>query len=283
LETEDNLIVIYTLAELKGDRSGMDRALTDAKGKPGIEDWISELEALNLASSGRLRDSREQTRHAIEVLERAGEKGNVAIHKAALAIREALFGNMPAAKQNASAALDLSKDRDTGFGAAFALALTGDSSRSQTVAEDLEKRFPEDTRVRFSYLPSIRALIALNGGDAQKAIDILRIAIPYDRAIAGTMFYGVFYPAYVRGLAYLLAHKGAEAAAEFQKILDSPGVVLGDPVGAFARFQIGKAYSLSGDKSKGKTAMQDFLKRWNGADPDSSILKQAKLELALME
>jgi eukaryotic-like serine/threonine-protein kinase len=89
-----------------------------------------------------------------------------------------------------------------------------------------------------------------------------------------------FYPAYVRGLAYLAAHQGAEAAAEFQKILGHRGIVICDPVGALAHLQLGRAYALSGDKTKTKSAYQDFLALWKEADPDIPILKQASREYA---
>jgi hypothetical protein len=169
------------------------------------------------------------------------------------------------------------------YGAAFALALAGDSSRSEELANDLEKRFPEDTSVRFNYLPTLRALFALNRGDSANAIELLQVAVPYELAIPGIAFFGFFgglYPAYVRGGALLAGRQGARAATEFQKILDRRGIVFGDPVGAMARLQLGRAFALSGDKTKAKTAYQDFLTLWKDADPDIPILRQAKAEYA---
>ena len=97
------------------------------------------------------------------------------------------------------------------------------------------------------------------------------------------MFIGIFYPIYVRGLAYLAAHQGAEAATEFQKILDGRNVVVSDPIGALAHLQLGRALVLSGDKTKAKTAYQDFLTLWKEADPDIPILKQAQAEYAKLQ
>jgi tetratricopeptide (TPR) repeat protein len=168
----------------------------------------------------------------------------------------------------------------------LALALAGDSSRAQTLADDLEKRFPEDTCVRFSYLPTLRGLLALNRSEPAKAIDLLQTALPYDLGAPRSSFHGFFgalYPAYVRGQAYLAAHQGAEAAAEFQKILDHPGVVVSDPIGALARLQLGRAYVLSGDKTRAKSAYQDFITLWKDADPDIPILRQAKAEFARLQ
>ena len=153
-------------------------------------------------------------------------------------MREALFGNVSTARQRAGDALELSKSRDVEYGAGFALALSGDSSRSQALTEDLSRRFPEDTRVQFTYAPTLRALLALNHSQPSKAVELLQTAIPYEAGSpteGGSEFLlgaGNLYPAYVRGLAYLAAHQGAEAAAEFQKILDHRGIVVSDPVGA---------------------------------------------------
>jgi len=182
--------------------------------------------------------------------------------------------------------LELSKGRDVEYGAAFALALSGDSSRSLTLAIDLERRFPEDSAVRFSYLPGLRALLALNHSEPAKAIELLQIAVPYDLGAPPSAFFGFFgalYPIYVRGAAYLAAHQGAEAAAEFQKILAHRGIVSIDPIGALAHWQLGRALAMSGDKTKAKSAYQDFLTLWKDADPDIPILKEAKAEYAKLQ
>jgi tetratricopeptide (TPR) repeat protein len=184
------------------------------------------------------------------------------------------------------AALALPRGRDVEYGAAFALALSGDSSRAQTFADDLEKRFPEDTSVRFSYLPAVRALLALNHGEPAKAIELLQIAVPYDLGAPLCNFpgfFGALYPIYVRGEAYLAARQGTEAATEFQKLLDHRGVVISDPIGALARLQLGRAFALSGDKTKAKTAYQDFLTLWKDAEPEIPILKQAKAEYSKLQ
>jgi tetratricopeptide (TPR) repeat protein len=181
------------------------------------------------------------------------------------------------------AALQLSKDREVEYGAAFALALSGGSLQSEALADDLERRFPEDTSIRFSCLPALRARLALNHGDASKAFELLQIAVPHElgvpRAGASAPF-GALYPVYVRGEAYLAARQGAEAAAEFQKVLDHRGIVATDPIGALAHLQLGRALAMSGDKIKAKAAYQAFLTLWKDADPDIPIFQQAKAEFA---
>jgi len=220
---------------------------------------------------------------AADLAQQAGQRESAALYETGAALREGLFGNALAAKRSALAALAISKDREVEFGAAFALAILGDSAHPQKLGDDLERRFGEDTSVRFAYLPELRALLALSHGEPAKAIELLRIAVPYElgtprSGIHG--FFGALYPIYVRGEAYLVAHKGAEAAAEFQKILDHRGIVISDPIGALAHLQLGRALALSEDKTKAKAAYQDFLALWKEADPDIPILKQAQAEYA---
>jgi serine/threonine protein kinase/tetratricopeptide (TPR) repeat protein len=280
------VLLRYYVAFLKGDREGMNRAAALAKGKPGAEDWMEHSEALVLARSGHLQTAAEMSRHAVDLAQQAGQRERAATYSAGKAVWEAFFGNATVARRSAMAALELSKGRDVEYGAAFALALAGDFPQSQALAHDLENRFPEDTSVQFSYLPALRGLFALSRHEPQKAMELLQVAAPYDFAVPAidfNTFFGGLYPAYVRGEAYLAARQGAAAAAEFQKILDHPGLVSADPVGAVARLQLGRALALSGDKSKARAAYQDFLSLWKDADPDVPILKQAKVEYAKIQ
>src|SRR5262249_45216545 len=147
------------------------------------------------------------------------------------------------------------------YGAALALAISGDSSRAETLADEMERQFPEDSSLRFNYLPTIRAVLALGRAEPQAALELLRIAEPHELGIppsAVSGLFGALYPIYVRGQAYLAADNGPEGAIEFQKILGNRGIVVSDPVGALARLQLGRAYAHSGDTIKAKSAYQDF-------------------------
>jgi hypothetical protein len=159
------------------------------------------------------------------------------------------------------------------------LATSGDIAGAQTLAADLGKRFPEDTAVRFNYLPTLGALFLLKGGQPLRAVELLQIAAPYELG-APAFFGGSLYPVYVRGESYLAAHRGPEAAVEFQKIIDRRGIVVSDPIGALAHLQLGRALVLAGDKAKAKAAYQDFLTLWVEADLDIPVLRQAKAEFA---
>lgn len=285
-ETPDLLLLRYHVACIKGDTAGMDRAVALARGKPGVEDWMLHAGALVAALSGHLQKARNISRGAQDMAGQAGQKETAAIYETGEAVWEGLFGNAPLARRSAIAALKLSNGRDVEYGAAFASALAGDWPRSQLLAADLEKRFPEDTSVQFNYLPALRALFALNHHEPRKALELLQVAVPYELAVPAidfNEFFGGLYPVYVRGEAYLATRQGPEAALEFQKILNHRGIVAGDPIGAMARVQLGRAYALAGDKAKAKSAYQDFLTLWKDADPDIPILKEAKAEYTKLQ
>jgi predicted Zn-dependent protease len=246
----------------------------------GLEDDFLSVEAGTEAYFGRLRNSREFSDRAIESSERAQYHETAARFQVRAALREALFGNMAQAHHRVDSTLKPSRGRDVQYGAALALALTGDAVRAQALADDLDKRFPEDTLVRFNYLPTLHAQLAVNRDDASKAIEFLQAAAPYE--LGWCVSYSL-YPIYMRGEAYLTAHQGNEAATEFQKILDHRGIVFNEPIGALVHLQLGRAYAIAGDTTKAHAAYQDFLTLWKDADPDIPILIAAKSEYAKLK
>jgi len=151
LETPELQLLRYTIAVLKGDQQQMDRAAGLARGKPRAEHWMAHEEALALARSGRLQAARRSSNRAVDLVSQGGEQETSAAYQAARAVWEAECGNAAESKRDATAALALSKGRDVEYAASLALALSGDSSRSQPLADDLEKRFPQDTFVKFTY------------------------------------------------------------------------------------------------------------------------------------
>ena len=276
----------YDVAFLKGDSGGMQREVAAAHGKSGAEELISDHQAFALAYTGHLQEATKMLRRASDLAQQAAHREKAAGFETRAALWEAFYGNAPAAKPMAMAALALAKNREVQYGAALALAMAGDSSQAQTLANDLESSFPEDTSVKFNYLPVVRAFLALNHGDSAKAIELLQVAVPYELGqprSTQTGFFGALYPIYARGQAYLAARQGPEAAREFQKILDHPGIMVGDPTGVLAHLQLGRAYAMQSDAAKAKAAYENFLLLWKDADPDIPVLKQAKAEYAKLQ
>jgi eukaryotic-like serine/threonine-protein kinase len=277
IDSPELRVNLYTLAFLQNDAEGMAQQVALGKGNPGLENRLLGNEADTAAYFGRLEKARDFSRRAVASAERAEEKEAAAGYEADAALREALFGNEREARQMADAALRLSTGtgKDVQYGTGLAFASAGDATRTRTLADGLAKRFPEDTIVQFNYLPTMHAQLALNGNDSSKAIEVLQAAVPYELGTGGRL-----YPVYMRGEAYLVAHQGGEAAAEFQKIIDHRGIVLNEPIGALAHLQIGRAYAMQGDTAKAKEAYQDFLTLWKDADPNIPILIAAKAEYA---
>ncbi|MBV9612504.1 MAG: winged helix-turn-helix domain-containing protein, partial [Acidobacteriaceae bacterium] len=281
LDTPDLLLLDYYTAFLRDDNAGMQRAAARATGRAGAEDSMSNTQALFLARSGQLELAGKMSRRAIDLAEQTGQHERAATYQTAAAVWNALFGNAAAARQNAIAALSRSNGRDVEYGAAFALALAGDCARSQALANDLDRRFPEDTFVRFTYLPILHALFALENRQPHRAIEQLEIAAPEEPAVPGInifAFFGSLYSAYVRGQAYLALHQGNAAVAEFEKLLDHRGIVLADPAGAVARLQLARAFVSAGNNEKAKIAYDDLLALWKNADPGIPLVEQARSE-----
>jgi tetratricopeptide (TPR) repeat protein len=276
----DLLLLPYVIAFLKGDRAAMEQAAAAAKQSADAADWMTYTEATVLAHSGRWQLARAGIRQAMNLSLQMHQPERAAMFQAGAAVRAALFGLTVEARQNAGAALELSTSRDVEYGAAFALAVSGDDAASQVLARDLEKRFPEDTCVKFTYLPVHRALMSLHGGDPAGAIEHLRVAEPYDLALpcSAFAFFGDLNAPYVRGQAYLAARRYAEAAREFQKVLDHPGIVITDPVSALAHLQMARALAAAGDSAKAKAAYQAYRSLWRDADGDLPVFRQAGAE-----
>jgi tetratricopeptide (TPR) repeat protein len=273
---------MYILAFMLGDSGQMAQQVTWAAGKPGAEDLLLSTQSDTEAYYGRLNEARNFSRRAVDSAVRADSKETAALWQANAALREAECGDTAPAKQGVTAALALSPGRDVKVAAALALARIGDAPRATALVGELEKGYAENTLLKLYWLPTINAAIELNQGNSTQALVSLEAAAPYELGQAGT-FINYLYPAYVRGQANLLAHNGAAAAAEFQKLLDHRGIVQNFVTGSLVHLQIGRAYAMEGDTAKAKAAYQDFLTLWKDADPDIPILKEAKGEYAKVQ
>jgi tetratricopeptide (TPR) repeat protein len=286
---------LYALAFLKADSSAMAEQKKWYAGQPDYENFGLSLATDTEAYSGHLGKARELTERSVESAVHADSKESGAIWHENAALREAAFGNATEAKQAATDGLKLAPtSQGVGIEAALAYAMAGDTARAESMAQDLNKRFPVDTQLQSLWLPAIRAQVALDRKNPAAAIESLQAAVPIELANIPFVSNGsCLYPTYIRGEAYLAAGKGKSAAAEFQKILDHNGIVWNCWTGALAHLGLARAYALDSKSSQGAdadaartralTAYKDFFTLWKDADSDIPILKQAKAEFAKLQ
>jgi eukaryotic-like serine/threonine-protein kinase len=274
---------IYQMDFVKGDRAGMAREVAWASGKPGIEDALLSFQSDTEAYYGRLPQARDYSRRAVDAAVRSDAKESAAMWQVNEALREAEFGNVTQARQDVAAALKLAPGRDVKLLAALVLARTGETAQAKSLADELEKNYPSATVLKVYWLPTVHAALDLDANDQTKALESLEAAAPYELGGPQQFQLGTMYPAYMRGLAYLAAHNGTAAAAQFQRILDHSGIVVNFPTCVLARLGLGRAYAMSGDKDKARAAYQQFLTLWKDADPDIPILKEAKTEYGKLQ
>ncbi len=274
----------YGVAFFEGDTAEMQRQLDSSKNKPGADVLLSFASDTD-AYYGHLASARERSLSAVESALHSDAKETAAEWQINAALREAEFGNAARAREAIASALGTAATRDVQILAALASARIGDVEQARRISDDLAHRFPLDTMINRYWLPTIYASIEISRNDAAKALELLRTAAQYELGTPSPQFEvgASLYPAYVRGQAYLSLHQGKEAAAEFQKYLDHKGIALNSPLAALARLQLGRAYVLSGDEAKARSAYQDFLALWKDADPDIPIYKQAKAEYAKLQ
>jgi eukaryotic-like serine/threonine-protein kinase len=270
---------LYQLAFLQSDDAGMAEQINWAADRAGDDAVMLYYQAETAAYYGQLNKAREFSKQAVAAAERAGRHERAAGCEAAAALREALFGNGAEAKRHSSAALMTSNAREVQFLAALALAMVGDRESAVEFADSLKSRFPDDTVVKFDYLPTVYAQIALSDQDPARAIEFLRTASPYELGLAEGSNYSTFlYPVYVRGQAFLAAHQGPAAAAEFQKILGWPGVIVNEPIGALAQLGLARAQAMSGNSAESRAAYNNFLSLWKNADNGFPLLSAVRAE-----
>jgi tRNA A-37 threonylcarbamoyl transferase component Bud32/tetratricopeptide (TPR) repeat protein len=278
LESEGLLVLRYQLAFLRGDVAQMAQRASTAMGRPGAEDLLLATQADTEAWYGRLQAARELTRRAMASAELNDAKETAAGYLARASLREVESGNRELARANANGAMRLAPNRDVQAMAALVLARAGDTGAAERLAADLDKTFPLNTMVQRYRLPAIRAAVALQRKDPNRAVELLQVSSAIELGDAANLL-----PVYLRGQAYLALHEGNLAAGEFQKFIDHRGLVGNFPWGALAQLQLARAFALSGDKNKATAAYKDFLTLWKDADPDIPILKEAKAEYAKLQ
>jgi eukaryotic-like serine/threonine-protein kinase len=262
----------FWIAFLEGDTAEMAKSAASVSSFPGYERKMLLEESSNASYVGRYRVAREAFQRAVDAALREKNPKAAGGLESYMGVREALAGNLTEARRHAAAAMKLGEEP------ALALALSGDTAQATTVMERLASQTLPGSYDAKMVLPELQGAIELQQGNATLALELFEPLAPYDEGWADRDMAG-----YLRGEAYLQRHRGQAAAAQFQKILDRPGIVLNSEVGPLARVGLGRAYSMLGDTPNARAAYEGFFTLWKDADPDIPVLKEAKAEYAKLQ
>jgi serine/threonine protein kinase len=286
---------LYALAFLDADSAAMAEQQKWYAGKQEYENYGLALASDTEAYAGHLAKARELTKRAVESAIRADNKEDGAIWQANAALQQAAYGNPAEARPSAAEALKLAPaSPGVEAEAALAFAMAGDTARAESLAQDLNKRFPLGAQMQSLWLRAIQSQLALDRKNPAAAVTALQ---PDSAIELGQIQFvnniSCLYPVYVRGEAYLAAGQGKPAAAEFQKILDHSGIVWNCWTGALAHLGVARANALQSRTSQGAdsdaarvralAAYKDFLTLLKDADPGIPILIAAKSEYAKLQ
>ncbi len=281
-------MIRYWIAFVRHDPKEMEnevKVLGDlARENPEAEFELLGVEGATEMYYGRLARARVFRQRIPELFARSGDDAGRTASYAYWAFLNAELDNQSEARAYVRRAAQPHRSHDTDFTIALAAARAGEISLAEKWAAEYDRNFPSGWSQQKRYLPVVRAAIAMGRGNAAEAIEHLR-AVNGDTAWFGNDPYtgdGLM-PAYLRGQAYLQLRQGKEAAAEFQRLLDHPGIVVNAPFGPLSRVGLARAYVLQGDTAKARAAYQDFLTLWKDADPEIPILQQAKSEYARLQ
>ncbi len=282
----------YELAFVDGDSPTMLEHQKWLLSKNEFESYGLGLAADTEAYAGRLGRAELLTRQAVDSAVRADNKEFGATWKEHAAVREAAFGNAAEARRLASDGVKLyASSQAVQVESALAFAMVGDRPRTESLVQNLNKRFPLDTQMQTLWLPAIRAQLALSRNSPARALN--QLPAPSQLEFGLIQFansVSCLFPIYLRGEAYLASGQGQQSAAEFQKILEHRGIVGNCFTGALAHVGLARANVIQARTLQGAdanaarvralAAYKDFLTLWKDADPDVPILKQARAEYA---
>jgi tetratricopeptide (TPR) repeat protein/predicted Ser/Thr protein kinase len=262
-------VFLWRIAFLTGDEEGMRQ---HADWAASSSTWALNILALSPALQGRWRESQARTAQTAALFDARGMQGLASRAMSYEAVDAALFGDCAASRRPVARVLSSQMDEEQAE-AILVLALCGERERALRLGEALRMRRPLDTKINRIWLPSIRAAVALERGNPAQAIEMLRVAAPYDGAAES-------WPIYIRALALLRAGAGVEARAEFEKILSHPGWMFWPPFGPLSHLGRARAAAMTGDVETASRAYQDFFTLWRTADADLPVLVDARREYA---
>jgi serine/threonine protein kinase/Flp pilus assembly protein TadD len=283
LQKTNNAVImhasLYYISLVQGDTATEERERAFIKDSPALElQWVLGNKAGLALAHGQRRNAREIYVQQGELAKRLGLTENQAAAIQNPAWIDLLFGETGDKNKSvaqATEALALANSPDVAILSAEIAALAGSEPQARHLMEDVSRRRPLDTRFQTMLIPVVQAILLMNRGDAAKAIDVLKAGEAYDKGTTDIHF--------VRGRAYLLNHQPAQAAQEFQTVLNLRGAYIGDPLMGLAQLYLARAYAQQNDAPKARAAYQDFLALWKDADTDIPILKEAKAEYAKLQ
>ncbi|HYV06802.1 MAG TPA: protein kinase [Blastocatellia bacterium] len=259
---------LYQIAFAEQDAAGMQQQLAWAGGR--LDEYMAlDWQNGSAAFSGQWQLAQDYSRRSIDLAIRSDAKEVAARYAADSALRAAVFGNCNQARQSAAQSLALERNQVSMARLTLALALCGEGAQTESLVEELAKRYPKNTLINQLWLPTIRAAVELQRNNPGRAVELLEEARRYESAAE-------FWPQYLRGIAYLRLKSGNEARVEFQRILNNRGEATLSALYPLARLGLARAAALTGDMEKSRKEYECFLELWKNADPDLPILIEAK-------
>jgi len=283
LQKTSNAIImhgsLYYIALVQDDKAAQEREEAFVKASPTLElQWVLANRAGLALAHGQRQKAREIYSQGESLAKHLGLTDIQADAIQLPAWIDLLFGDTGDKNKSvsqATVAMAVANSPDVAILSAEIAALAGNEIEARRLMDDVSRRRPLDTKFQTMFIPVVRAVLFLNHGEAAKAIDVLKGGEPYDRGTSDIHF--------TRGRAYLLNHQPAQAAQEFQAVLNLRGAYIGDPLMGLAQLYLARAYAQQTDAAKARAAYQDFLALWKDADSDVPILKQAKAEYARLQ
>jgi tetratricopeptide (TPR) repeat protein len=263
------------VAYLQGDKATLDREDALARQSPFWAAQIDGLYADVAGAQGRIKKMREILGRLVEQAQHMNISEGAAQLLLDQAQCEALVGLRSQAAEDAGAALKTSSSPYVKLSAAGVYALVGQDAKAKSLAEEVAKLRPDDIMVQDLAVPDVLSYLEINHGSPTRALEILKVAQPYDRADLGTLC--------IRGMAYTKAGDTNDAVQEFQKVLAFKNTRPGSPFIFVALLGVGRAHALAGDKAQARTAYQDLFALWKDADPDLPLLAETKAEYAKLQ
>ncbi|HYO83048.1 MAG TPA: FlgO family outer membrane protein [Bryobacteraceae bacterium] len=270
-------LLLYQLAVMSGQEPEGARHLHQVGGNPrGFESFGARAQVA--AWAGKVREARQLYNETARSAKRNNFPEVATGYLAHASLMELLYGNVDKARTQARRLLGTRPSYDHILPAALTLALSGSAAEVESVLDALRQEYPQHTIINSILLPTVKAAMELSRKRSERAIEHLRVVVPYETGIAALLA-----PIYLRGEAYLMQRSGVMAAHEFQRVLEHRGTDLFSPFHAMAQLGLARALAMAGNREGSVRAYKRFLANWSAADPDVPVLLAARQECARQE